>query len=264
MSRDGAPGPSKTCGDSPLCYLDIDIDDSRAKYARALAFVDAKDLTYGFSSKDLNALGGSERARVPELYESDWEWSSKGPMLMELPPERVVVRLDRSVAPLAVENFVALVTGEKGKSPNSGKMLHYKECPFHRIIKGFVAQTGDISTGTGAGGESIWGKKFKDDLKGLKVKMGKRGQIGMCNQGKNSNTSQFFFSLGESTAKLTGKHVVFGEVVEGMEVLDRIEDAAGTSLDDGKPSVTVIIADCGLLEEEKEEKGSKKGKKGKK
>ena len=53
--------------------------------------------------------------------------------------------------------------------------LHYKECPFHRIVKGFVAQTGDIATGTGAGGESIWGKKFKDDLKGLKAKLDKRG-----------------------------------------------------------------------------------------
>lgn len=124
--------------------------------------------------------------------------------------------------------------------------LHYKGCPFHRIVKGFVAQTGDIATGTGAGGESIWGKKFKDDLKGLKVKLDKRGCVAMCNNGKNTNTSQFFFALAE-LPKLTGKHVVFGEIVEGMEVVDLIEEA-GTEGSEGKPQVPVIIADCGVME----------------
>lgn len=250
MAKNGAPGLSKTCGDRPKCFLDVDIDGAREKFERAKAFVSANDLTYGFSSSDLSSLGGSERARIAELYANDWEWSQKGPILLDLPPQRIVVQLDRVSSPLAVENFVALITGEKGKSTNSGKQLHYKGCPFHRIIQGFVAQGGDISTGTGAGGESIWGKKFKDDRDGLKIKLGKRGQLAMCNTGKNCNTSQFFFSFGPNTAKLSGKHVIFGEIVEGLEVLDLMEATADSkAAGDGKPKVSVIIADCGLLSE---------------
>jgi peptidyl-prolyl isomerase D len=287
MSKKGASKGAKAlnssnCGDTPRCFLDIDIDDARAKHARAVAFVAAKNLAYGLSSNDIYALGGSERARVPELYASDWDWSQKGEMLMTLPPQRVVIECDRKSAPLAVANFVALCTGEKGKgrcSParfcfcqssfacavlsstrcslfdsffpylyqgESGKALHYKGCRFHRVVSGFCAQTGDITTGTGAGGESIYnGKKFKDDLTGLKRKFD-RGVVGMCNSGKHSNTSQFFFALGPRTAKLTGKHVAFGSVVDGDDVVSMI-DAAGAADDEGKPTVDVIIADCGLL-----------------
>ena len=73
-----------------------------------------------------------------------------------------------------------------------------------------MAQVGDISFGNGTGGESIWGKKFKDDQKGLKQKFTQRGLLAMGNTGKNSNTSQFFFSLADTLSKLNGKHVVFG------------------------------------------------------
>lgn len=228
------------------CYLDIDIDDARTKHQRLIDFLAAKNLAYGLSSNLLSELGGSEKARLPELYEADYEWSAKGEMLMALPPQRIVVELDEKRAPLACENFKALCTGEKGKSKQSGKILHYKNCPFHRIVKGFVAQGGDITTGTGAGGESIFAKRtFKDDLGGLKVKLGEKGLVGMCNSGKNSNTSQFFFSLGPKTAKLTGQHVVFGKVVAGLEVLDAIEKA-GAENDEGKPVVSVVIVDCGI------------------
>ena len=246
-TQKGGPGASKTCGDAPRCFLCVDVDGAREKFARAQDFVASKNLAYNLSSNVLAELGGSERARLPELFANDWAWAQKGAILLELPPERIVVELDRVRAPLAVENFVALITGEKGKSSKSGKQLHYKNTPFHRVLPGFVAQAGDISTGTGAGGESIFGKKFKDDLKGLKTKLGIRGQLAMCNTGKNSNTSQFFFSLGPTTKKLTGKHVVFGRIVEGMDVLDLIETAGGTAADDGKPMVAVQIVDCGLL-----------------
>lgn len=93
--------------------------------------------------------------------------------------ERIVIELWPDVAPLACENFLALVTGAKGTSGSSGKRLHYEGCPFHRIVPGFVAQCGDISFGNGTGGESIWGKKFKDDQKGLKQKFNKRGLVAM-------------------------------------------------------------------------------------
>jgi peptidylprolyl isomerase len=242
----GGPGTSKTCGDKPRCYICVDIDDARAKFARCQDFVEKRSLAYNLSSPKLSELGGSERARLPEIFANDWEWSQKGDILLDLPEERIVVELDRKKAPLAVENFVALITGEKGVG-KSGKALHYVGCPFHRIIGEFVAQSGDILTGTGAGGESIYGKKFKDDREALKVQLGKRGQLAMCNTGKNTNTSQFFFSLGPGTKKLSGKHVVFGHIVEGEHVLDLIENVAGGSDVDGKPTASVIIAECGLL-----------------
>eukprot|EP00039_Didymoeca_costata_P029547 m.25107 g.25107 ORF g.25107 m.25107 type:complete len:250 (+) comp7677_c0_seq2:20-769(+) len=228
------------------CYLDIDVDGARDAYKLACDFVAATNLTYGWSSQKLADLGGSERARLPDMFEADYEWSKKGKIRLDPPVERVVIKVNAKDSALAVENFVALCDGLKGKSSNTGKPLHYKGCPFHRIVKGFVAQTGDIATGTGAGGESIWGKKFKDDKDGVKIKLEKRGLVAMCNNGKNTNTSQFFFSFAP-TPKLTGKHVVLGEIVEGMEVLDLIE-AAGEEGTEGKPTVPVVIADCGVLE----------------
>jgi cyclophilin family peptidyl-prolyl cis-trans isomerase len=86
--------------------------------------------------------------------------------------------------------------------------------------------------------------QFKDDKDGIKVKLDRRGQVGMCNNGKNTNTSQFFFAL-DALPKLTGKHVVFGDIVEGDAVLARIEDA-GEEATEGKPQVEVVIADCGV------------------
>lgn len=228
------------------CYLCVDIDGARAAYALAQEFVAATDQRYGFSSKFLNELGGSEKARLPELFASDFEWASKGRILVEPLADRMIFKLYTDTAPLACENFVALCTGAKGKSGKSGKQLHYAaNCPFHRILQGFVAQAGDITTGTGAGGESIWGKKFKDDKAGLKTKLDRRGLLAMCNTGKNTNTSQFFLTLAPCT-KLNGKHVVFGELVAGTGVLDRIEAAGTPASGDGKPSVPVIIVDSGI------------------
>lgn len=83
---------------------------------------------------------------------------------------RVIIELNATESPTAVENFVALCTGEKGRSKSgSNKNLHYLGCRFHRIVKGFVCQGGDFTRGDGSGGESIWGKKFKDDRGGLKL-----------------------------------------------------------------------------------------------
>jgi len=227
-------------------YLDVDIDGEKAAYELGRDFVETNDIKYSLSSKDVLKLGGSEIARLPELFESDYEWSQKGKALFRPPQQRVVIELAVKESPMACQNFKAFCTGEKGKSKESNKEMCYRGVPFHRIVKGFMMQGGDFVTGTGAGGESIFGKKFKDDAGGLKLKHDARGVVSMSNTGKNSNTCQFFIAFGE-LKQLNGKHVVIGRVVEGMEVIDRVEEEAATEKE-GKPVLPVVIADCGILE----------------
>ena len=103
------------------CWIDIDINDSRAAYQRAVDFVAAKNLAYNLSSNWLPELGGSELKRVKEtLYVNDFEWGSKGRCAVKMPPQRVYVEVWPEVAPLAVENFVALLLGNRGKGQESG------------------------------------------------------------------------------------------------------------------------------------------------
>lgn len=231
---------------SNFVFLDIDINGHREAYNRARAFVAQNDLKYGFSDKDITKLGGAERKRVIEAYESDWEWSQKGPI--ELSPadnERIVIELLKEDAPLCCENFVGLCTGNKGKSKCVNVPLHYLNTKIHRVQKNFVFQGGDFVMGNGAGGESIWGGKFKDEKGALKLKHDARGVVSMGNSGKNSNGSQFFITFGP-LKQLDGKHCVFGRVVSGFDVLDAIEATAGE--EDAAPTVPVMIADCGCLD----------------
>ncbi|GFH24060.1 peptidyl-prolyl cis-trans isomerase, partial [Haematococcus lacustris] len=114
---------------------------------------------------------------------------------------------------------------------------------MHRIVKSFCAQEGDIVRGDGSGGDSIYGGAFNDEKKGLGMKHDRLGVVAMANSGKNSNTSQFFITLGPAP-QCDGKHVVFGMVVEGMEVLHRLNEEAAS--EDGTPRVVVTVADCGL------------------
>mmetsp|Transcript_20425 Transcript_20425/g.34220 ORF Transcript_20425/g.34220 Transcript_20425/m.34220 type:complete len:254 (-) Transcript_20425:600-1361(-) len=233
----------------PRVWIEVDINNTRQAYQTACDFVAARNFACNLTSNNLEELGGSEKKRVKEvLYPNDFEWSQKGRICLKMPPERITFELYPERSPLAVENFIALIKGNKGIG-DSGRPLHYKGCCFHRVIKGFVAQGGDFVMNNGTGGESIHGKKFKDDKDGLKLKIDKRGVLAMGNTGKNSNSSQFFISLADVN-RLTGKHVVFGEMVEGDEVLTFIE-SCGTEKDDvtdGVPKYSVIIADCGVVE----------------
>lgn len=206
------------------------------------------------TSNWLPELGGSELKRVKEqLYPNDFEWSTKGRCAVKMPPQRVYVELWPEVAPLAVENFVALLLGNRGKGQESGCEMTYVGCHFHRIIKGFVAQGGDFVKNNGSGGECVFpGKKagFKDDPMGLKIKLNERGMLAMGNSGKNSNTSQFFFTL-DDQSKLTGKHVGFGRILAddkaSLGVLEILEQCAAPADDDtGKPTHPVMIVDCGV------------------
>jgi peptidylprolyl isomerase len=144
------------------------------------------------------------------------------------------------VTPTTAENFRALCTGEKGVG-KAGKPLHFKGSLFHRIIPNFMAQGGDFTRGNGTGGESIYGEKFADE--NFKKKHDKPGLLSMANAGPDTNGSQFFLTFVE-TPWLDGKHVVFGEVVEGLEVLKLLE-AQGS--DSGKTKVPVTITNSGQL-----------------
>ncbi len=154
---------------------------------------------------------------------------------------RIVMELFADVVPKTAENFRALCTGEKGMG-KSGKPLHYKGSPFHRVIPGFMAQGGDFTRGNGTGGESIYGHKFADE--NFKKKHTGPGMLSCANAGPNTNGSQFFMTY-EATPWLDGAHVVFGKIVEGMSVLKEMEKYGSSP--SGKTSKPMKIADCGEL-----------------
>jgi peptidylprolyl isomerase len=142
--------------------------------------------------------------------------------------------------PKTSENFRALCTGEKGTG-KSGKPLHYKGSKFHRVISGFMAQGGDFTAGNGTGGESIYGTKFEDE--NFKHKHTGRGLLSMANAGPGTNGSQFFICF-DAFPHLDGKHVVYGKLTSGGDVLDVIESVGSQT---GATKQPVVIADCGQL-----------------
>ena len=153
---------------------------------------------------------------------------------------RVTIELFANQVPNTAENFRCLCTGEKGVG-KSGKPLHFKGSKFHRVINDFMAQGGDFTAGNGTGGESIYGEKFADE--NFSLKHTGRGDLSMANAGPNTNGSQFFLTFIPCNW-LDGKHVVFGKVVDGMQVLDALESVGSST---GQTSASCMIADCGQL-----------------
>ncbi|KAI9877449.1 MAG: hypothetical protein M1830_003871 [Pleopsidium flavum] len=162
------------------------------------------------------------------------------------PAGRIMIELFVDKTPKTCENFRAITTAAY-TPPSASQPLTYKLSPFHRIIDEFMIQGGDITKGDGTGGASVYGAEFEDENIGWR-EIDKEGLVCMVNRGKGTNSSQFFITLA-SCEHLNAKHTVFGHVVQGQQVLQRLAKVRVDKND--RPLEDVLISHCGELERRK-------------
>jgi len=183
--------------------------------------------------------------KLPEFDEEnaqvffDIAIGNEGDAVEETKSGKVYFELFTKKVPKTAENFRALCVGDKGDG------LHYIGNTFHRVIKGFMAQGGDITAQNGTGGKSIYGGKFDDEQ--IWYPHTHKGVLSMANAGPNTNGSQFFILFG-ATPHLNEKHTVYGRIIKGYDVIEMME--ANPTASGDKPLKDVKIVSCGELKGE--------------
>uniref|UniRef100_A0AC35GVW8 Peptidyl-prolyl cis-trans isomerase n=1 Tax=Panagrolaimus sp. PS1159 TaxID=55785 RepID=A0AC35GVW8_9BILA len=161
------------------------------------------------------------------------------------PRGKIDFKLYNDVVPETCYNFLQLCIGSEKLGEMTGKKLTYQGSTFHRVVKGFMIQGGDFSKHDGTGGECIYSRHngiFDDE--NFSIKFDKPYILAMANRGPNTNGSQFFITTSECPS-LNGKHVAFGEVVRGHEIVNAIENCEVNS--NSRPMADIIITNCGEL-----------------
>ncbi|WP_430454848.1 peptidylprolyl isomerase [Rhodopirellula europaea] len=192
--------------------------------------------TFGLTAGHASSTSAADPAKGEVTHKVYFDVSIGGE-----PAGRIVFGLFGKDVPKTAENFRALSTGEKGEG-KLGVPLDFEGSAFHRVIPGFMLQGGDFTAGNGTGGESIYGAKFADE--NFKFQHTTPGLLSMANSGRNTNGSQFFITVAP-TPWLDGKHVVFGRVVEGMEVVKKIEAQGSQS---GRTRKLIKVTEAGEIE----------------
>ncbi|KAJ8029749.1 Peptidyl-prolyl cis-trans isomerase B [Holothuria leucospilota] len=201
-----------------------------------------------FIGTTLSSASGNRGVKKPKPWEDPDRDSSDDLLVtkkvffdMEIDDEpigKIVIALFGETCPVTVQNFAALARGGWKRDTS----LTYNDTIVHRIVPDFVIQMGDVTDGDGTGGRSIYGKHFADE--NFYLRHWGRGWVAMANSGPDTNNSQFYILLTRARW-LDGKHVVFGKVIEGMDVVDQI---AEVDTDDfGFPSKIVRVIDCGVI-----------------
>ncbi|KAG0240168.1 Peptidyl-prolyl cis-trans isomerase cyp40 [Actinomortierella wolfii] len=263
-------------GKDTLVYLDIEIGDQELKaqaldmYNRGRAFFETHGALYGYAGQNLEDLSDEDRHNLQDIYDSNPVLTKGGQILLTppapLPGGRLVIRLDTEGCPKTCDNFLAFA---ESRFTDKVKGATYMNTRLFRLVPNHIIQGGDFTKNDGSGGHSIYPsvenpRPFADEKNGLKKnKFTKKGVLAMANRGKNTNGSQFFFTIGEGarwSKTLDGNYVAFGEVLDeeadkisagkdnvwnGIQLLDQLNKVPVD--DEERPIRAITIVGCGRL-----------------